>query len=264
MSALPEGDLGGSGDRDLRRFDQLTTDWSQVRRAIDPDHRERQDGLAWFHRTYAAPMRSLLSHILRRHGRAEIEDLVQEICVSLAEGRFERVSREAGGRFRNYLKTVTRRKAHDYLSRQQRRKEVSGEHGLFEWFVDDHDDGPERAFDRAESVQILRDALQRLEARCRTGERRWYALVVKLRFWPEQCCLAFAAGERPTHQHFARKMTELTGEPWTVDRFKKQLERGLKLCGQCLRTTVESRLWQPTPAEVDDCIRELNLGAFGA
>lgn len=264
---MSEAIAGGSDDADRRnanRFDLRPTDWSNVRKAIDPRHPQWRMAADWFYTTYGPPMKSLLAHILGPKDCAEIDDLVQEICMNLADGRFEHVSRETGGRFRNYMKTVTRNAAFDVLSRRRRSKQISGEDGLLEQHAVESDGGPDRAFDRTETAQILNDALARLEASCRSVDCRWYALVVQLRFWPGKFQVTPSAGNRLRHCDLAAKMAELTGESWKVDRFKKQLERAVKACGQCIRQVVESRLGGWTSAEIDEYLAELQLSKFGA
>lgn len=250
--------------RGPRRFDQIATDWSQVRKAVAPDHPERRDALDWFFQTYQTPMRALLSHILRQRDQTAIDDLVQEIYQQLAQGGFERASPAAGGRFRNYLKTATRRKAHEYLARQARRQEVFGADGILAQCAESTDDAPDRTFDRAEAAQIIDEALCLLAKAGGANGSRWHALVVKLRFWPEQFQVAPSADGRLRHRDLAARMTELTGETWSVDRFKKQLERSVQLCGQCIRQAVAARLRRATPEEIDEYIAELKLQRWGA
>lgn len=90
--------------------------------------KEGEDGRAWreFYEIYGRLIFGYSLHFDISH--AEAEDVVQEVCIKV----FRQIVRfdysPERGRFRGWLKTITRNAVIDYLRRNQRRRQTSMEY----------------------------------------------------------------------------------------------------------------------------------------
>jgi RNA polymerase sigma factor (sigma-70 family) len=98
----------------------VTTHWSAVRRAGQPDSAAAQDGLSELCQTYWYP----LYGFIRRQGRAphEAEDLTQEFFARLLEKNYVADARQEKGKFRTFLLTALKRFLANEWDRQHAQK----------------------------------------------------------------------------------------------------------------------------------------------
>ncbi len=102
----------------------------QTRESLLLRMKEGEDGNAWreFYEIYGRLIFGYSLHFDLSH--AEAEDVVQEVCIKV----FRQIVRfdysPERGRFRGWLKTITRNAVIDYLRRKQRRKQTSEDYQL--------------------------------------------------------------------------------------------------------------------------------------
>jgi len=109
---------------------------------------------------------------------AEAEDIVQEVCVKVFRqiGRFDYSPQR--GRFRGWLKTITRNTVIDYLRRRQRRKDATQkfQETLEAQFLDYETKVDEEIWAWEWKKTLYENALERVRARVDSGTFKVFRL----------------------------------------------------------------------------------------
>jgi RNA polymerase sigma-70 factor (ECF subfamily) len=227
-----------------------TTQWSLVVRAADPKARDARAALAELCTAYWYP----LYVMIRRKGYLEVEanDLTQEYFAQLLEGRAIRAADPRKGKFRTFLRTdcgfflADQRDHERALKRGGGRSFISIDVGTAEtsYQIEPSDNmTPERLFDHAWALTLLRQVLARIETEYSTSGRR--ELFVQL-----QAVLTEGPRSVPYSILAARMdMTEAA--------IQKAVARLRTRYGQLLREQIAATLDDPSPRAVEDEIRDL-------
>lgn len=131
--------------------------------------KDGEDGVAWreFHEIYGRLIFGYSLHYDIAH--AEAEDIVQEVCIKVFRQIIRFDYSPERGRFRGWLKTITRNAVIDYLRRKQTRQKTSLEYRMqFEERLEVERDRDDRIWRLEWEKAIYETALDRV--RKRVGE----------------------------------------------------------------------------------------------
>lgn len=143
-----------------------TTQWSLIVQARGEGASGR-DALNQLCRNYRDPVAAYIRHSGANFG--DIEDLVQAFFLHFLERNLHARADPLRGGFRPYLLTALRNFLRSEAvsmaaAKRGRAQTLSGEDRLDS--IATEDDGPERAFDRAWALAVLRRAMQGLQEEC--------------------------------------------------------------------------------------------------
>jgi DNA-directed RNA polymerase specialized sigma24 family protein len=217
----------------VQRLDQIETDWARVN---EPGHFVMRYGLAIERYVHAL--------IANAH---DAEELAQEFFAGIIEMGLPRVRQERG-RFRDYLKKVVRNRAITFLRRKQAGK-LGG---------DLRDIPATEQPDSIEAQEWLRHW-----RRCLL-HRTWRRLkehhpTKKTYYRVLQLCARHPQEDSET---LAARASRVFGVPIRTDAFRQQLSRARRLFAQFLIAEVADTLDQPTAAEVEAELAELELTRY--
>jgi RNA polymerase sigma factor (sigma-70 family) len=159
-----ETDLGGSGGR------FLTTRWTTVLAARDPDAGDRRQALDRLIATYWKPVYFLIRR--RGHPVEAAKDFTQGFFAAFLERDFLQYLDQGRGRFRLFLRTTLDHYLIDEHHRATAQKRGGGKHVLSLDFAqaesevggDLLSEDPDRLFRRKWAVAVMRQAIERLRA----------------------------------------------------------------------------------------------------
>jgi len=233
-----------------------TTHWGCLAEAADPALPGADAAVAEICRSYWYPIYSYIR--ARGHSAAEAADLTQDYFVRLLEGRLLGAADRRKGRFRNLLRTdcgffLADRNDHRWARKRGR--------GISKLALDSSAAdrryrlgpcdrlGPERLFDRAWALDVVKQALDRL-ARDEIEAGRAQAFE----HFRE---ILEGDGRGVSYRTLAERLgsTEIAIEG-AVRRLRKRYRIAL-------RSTVAETLDHPTEADVDDEIHELFAALAG-
>lgn len=227
-----------------------TTQWGFIAEAGDPDSSGVGLALAELCRTYWYPIYSFIRS--RGHGPDEAADLTQEYFRHLLEGRLFASADRTKGRFRSLLRTDCdhflgdRRDYQRALKRGGDRERVSLDIGDVErrYHLEPADAlTPERLFDRTWAIQLLAEALARLEREeARAGRGAQF----------ERLRPMLTDGRAGTS--YAELAEELGTTAAALQSAAQRLRHRYR---EVLRAEVAATLGDPDPDSVDDEIRSL-------
>lgn len=146
------------------------THWSRLVALKDSDDEQRRDLLQRLAESYWAPIYHYV-RAMRRVSKEDAQDHTQQFFAHLLErGRLDGVDRERGS-FRGFLRTAVRNFLID-ADRAARARPLNVPYADAEsvWLASP-DLSPEEAFDRAWSRAVLVEAMERLRAELREGQR---------------------------------------------------------------------------------------------
>lgn len=222
----------------------LTTRWSMVRSAGDPDDPAYRDALAALCERYWYPVYAFV----RRRGAdpEEAQDLVQGFFAGLLEKDTLRDADPALGRFRSFLLSAVKFHLSDERRRHLAQKRGGGAEQLDlesaeERYLLEGDpaDSPERLFERRWALELLHHARRRLEREVATS-----ATPERVRLVP-----LLTAGGGPRYSALAEELGMSEGA------VKVAVHRLRKRFGALLREEVAETVGEP--ALVDDELRHL-------
>ncbi len=170
-------------------------------------------------------------------------DLSQEFALRFVRGDFRRAAPERG-RFRDYVKTALIHLVNDYhRARQAWPRQLAA-------------DAPEPAGPASASVDTERDFLD--SWRTEILERTWKALAEAQ---PTYHAVLLYRVENPdaTSPQIAEALSAQLGKPLTADGVRKTLQRAHTKFAELLVDEVACSLETPTPEELRQELRELDL-----
>lgn len=226
----------------------VTTQWSLVLNAQQPDAPESTTALEVLCRTYYPP---LYAYVRRRgHAPADAQDLTQEFFTQLLRRQGLTTVRKDKGRFRSFLLASM----NHFLANEWDRARAEKRGGKVNFISVDEDSlesrfvredvpdmGAERAFDRRWAVTLLHEAMTRLHAETSAAGKG--ALFDKLKDFLEN---------EPASGDYARVAAELGWTPGAVAVAVHRLRgRYRELVTEEVTRTVAD------PAEAEDELRRL-------
>jgi RNA polymerase sigma-70 factor (ECF subfamily) len=220
---------------DLRRgmgIDQIDTDWAMVH---EPAHIVLR---------YATAIQHYLNALIKN--KHDAEEVAQDFFVWVSENGLPR-ARKDRGRFRDYLKTIVRNNALNFLTRKRphhtsgvdlRNLPTPGEGCIpdQEWIL------------RWRSC-LLNRAWRRLKKHQeRTPDNLFYT-VLRLSM----------ANSEETSQALADRIAQAIGKPIRAEAFRKQLSRARRMFAQMLVKEIARTLDKPSPEQIEEELLDLGL-----
>jgi RNA polymerase sigma-70 factor (ECF subfamily) len=223
------------------RLGSLSTSWTLVRQA----HGDSRDAAAaaqrlLFERYAGAVQRYLVAVVGDVH---TADELTQEFGLLLIRRKFQRLDPDRG-RFRDYVKTVLRHLAHRHHKKTIRQPR-SLPAAIAEQLAGSLSAGDfSQCFDESWRQQLLARVWERL-----AQVQPAYHAVLRLRAdYPEMGSVELA------HQ-----LSRSGKNPTSADNVRQTLRRARERFGDLLLHEVVCSLDEPTPAKIEDELRELRL-----
>ncbi len=226
----------------------LTTHWSVVLAAANHDSKGADEALERLCRAYWYP---LYAHVRRRgHEPHEAQDLTQAFFERLLQKSFLRAVDRNKGRFRSFLLTALDHFLANEWRRGQSQKRGGGKplFSLDDDSVEDryrhepqHDETPERLFERRWALTVLEQAMARLANE--------YAALGKTRLF--ETLKPVLGGDRAElpHRQIAARLD------LTENALNLSLHRLRRRYGELIREVIAETVARPE--EVDDELRQL-------
>jgi RNA polymerase sigma factor (sigma-70 family) len=180
----------------------------------------------------------------------DAEDCCQDLLERVVRHGFVRTAPDRG-RFRDYLKRAVRNEAVTLLRRKRR-----WPHGDVDPAQVSQPDEGQLALERAWLAEwqrcLLNRAWRALEHRQQRRSGNLFATVLRLS--------ANHPGEDSAQ--LAARVSQLTGQPFQADAFRKQVSRARRVFAVLLRAEVAQTLEEPTRAQIEEELIEVGLMPF--
>jgi DNA-directed RNA polymerase specialized sigma24 family protein len=228
-------------DRDklAQRLSQMSTQWTMVLQAHSGEADAANAALAALTQRYLAVVyRYLLGAVRDPDAAAE---LAQELALRILGGGFRNADPRRG-RFRDYLKTALIHLAGDY-HKAQRGRPAPLPHDVSDAPVTP---GPEAGEDFLQSW------------RAELLDRTWTALAAAQPMYHAVLLFRVENPDAPSPQ-MAEQLAARLGSPMRPDQVRKALQRSHAKFAELLVDEVATSLGNPSPEELADEVRELDL-----
>jgi RNA polymerase sigma factor (sigma-70 family) len=228
---------------DAKRLNEIATHWTQVRLALQGNGPAASQAQGELFERYHGAMRRYLQAAL--HDPSAVDDLMQEFAVALVSGGFRHVRPERG-RFRDYVKGVLFHLVRKHRRAEQRRV------GRRVLDIDLTD---------PESFATACDEQFRQSWRDELLERTWEALAARE---PTYFTVLDCRAHHPdmTSDEMVASLKPQLGKPLTAAGVRQTLHRARKCFVNLLLQQVARSLEFPTPAAIQEELRELELTKF--
>jgi RNA polymerase sigma factor (sigma-70 family) len=228
-------------DKTNQHLSDISTVWTVLQQAHNgpPDTVAAAQRLL-MHRYGGAVRRYLLALLGDPH---LADDLTQEFAVALVRGDFRR-ARPERGRFRNYVKTALFHLVDQHRKKHRRQAQPLPPDAPALTALTAPADDADRAFRESWREQLLARAWEALaEAR-----PSYYAVL--------HFC---AAHDRLGSEELAQELSRELGKPFTAESARQARHRARKALVQLLIDEVAHSLDKPTPEDVEQELRDLDL-----
>ncbi len=230
-----------------QNLSEISTKWVTFRKAHQGEPEEVSAAqLRMMQRYYGAVHRYLLGALRDPHAA---DELTQEFAFRFMRGDFQGADPRRG-RFRDYLKTVLRRLVANHF--KQRQADPVALPAVVADPIPSEPDEPDAndQFLATWRRELLNRAWQALKVD-ETKKRQPYYTVLRLRLEHPQDELSSA--------QLAQRLTTQFGKAYTSDNVRKLLQRGRERFARYLLDEVAQSLQEPTPAELEQELRDLGL-----
>jgi hypothetical protein len=228
MTEQPRHDLRGG-------LDQIETDWAMVH---EPAHIVMR---------YANAIQHYLNALIKN--KHDAEEVAQDFFLWVSQHGLPR-ARKDRGRFRDYLKTIVRHAALNFLTRNRPARRTS---------VDLHSlPAPE--------ATCIPDQEWILHWRSCLLSRTWRRLKRYQERTPDNLFYTVLrlslTNSNATSETLAERTAQLSNRPIRADAFRKQLSRGRRMFAQFLVNEIIKTLDKPTPEDIEEELLDLGLLAY--